>query len=256
MLPGFRFLFAAIVLSLSILVFGLGATALLRAAHEEFASMPSRRAPPEPVFAQQNEPPPPTLALLRFEPVVAEKAPDNVVAAEVPETGAPLEPVAKDATPAEPETLAALSAEDSAPSEAAKPEVPAAETPPAPAPGESAAPSDETKLAAIADAPPPANEAASATPAAETETEVPSPEANIAATKIATLGGPAVTIAETASAKTTDAKPDRSAVRKRVRAQRAKERRRIARRAQLARQATPQQPADPFSQPTIMVRSR
>ena len=54
MLPGFRFLFAAIVLSMSILVFGLGAAALLRAAHEEFASMPSRRAPPEPVFAQQR----------------------------------------------------------------------------------------------------------------------------------------------------------------------------------------------------------
>ena len=38
MLPGFRFLFAAIVLSMSVLVFGLGAAALLRAAHEEFAS--------------------------------------------------------------------------------------------------------------------------------------------------------------------------------------------------------------------------
>ena len=31
MLPGFRFLFAAIILSMSVLVFGLGATALLRA---------------------------------------------------------------------------------------------------------------------------------------------------------------------------------------------------------------------------------
>ena len=31
MLPGFRFLFAAIVLSTSVLVFGLGAAALLRA---------------------------------------------------------------------------------------------------------------------------------------------------------------------------------------------------------------------------------
>ena len=44
MLPGFRFLFAAIVLSMSILVFGLGAAALLRAAHEEFASTPAWRA--------------------------------------------------------------------------------------------------------------------------------------------------------------------------------------------------------------------
>jgi len=53
MLPGFRFLFAAIILSMSILIFGLGAAALLRAAHEEFASIPSRRAAPETIFAQQ-----------------------------------------------------------------------------------------------------------------------------------------------------------------------------------------------------------
>ena len=56
MLPGFRFLFAAILLSTSVLIFGLGAAALLRAAHEEVASAPARRAPPEQVFAQQNEP--------------------------------------------------------------------------------------------------------------------------------------------------------------------------------------------------------
>ena len=65
MLPGLRFLLAAIMLSISMLVFGLGAAALLRAAHQEFVSIPSRRAPPEPVFAQRNEPPMPTLALLR-----------------------------------------------------------------------------------------------------------------------------------------------------------------------------------------------
>ncbi len=59
MLPGFRFLFAAIVLSLSLLVFGLGAAALLRAAHEEFASTPSWRAPPETVFAQPSQTAPP-----------------------------------------------------------------------------------------------------------------------------------------------------------------------------------------------------
>ena len=50
MLPGFRFLFAAVVLTTSMLIFGLGVAALLRAAHEEFASIPSRRAPPETVF--------------------------------------------------------------------------------------------------------------------------------------------------------------------------------------------------------------
>jgi len=51
MLPGLRFLFAAIVLSMSVLVFGLGAAALLRAAHEEFVSVPSRHPPPETIFA-------------------------------------------------------------------------------------------------------------------------------------------------------------------------------------------------------------
>src|SRR5258707_9171163 len=72
MLPGFRFLFAAIVLSLSILVFGLGAAALLRAAHEEFASTPSWRAAPETMFAQQSEAARPTLTMLRVDPPAAE----------------------------------------------------------------------------------------------------------------------------------------------------------------------------------------
>src|SRR5436190_19431118 len=90
MLPGFRFLFAAIVLSMSVLVFGLGAAALLRTAHEQFASIPSRRAPPEPVFARASEPPMPTLALLRFEPPGPEKAPDIVAATVIPEPEAPI----------------------------------------------------------------------------------------------------------------------------------------------------------------------
>ena len=68
MLPGFRFLFAAIMLSMSVLIFGLGAAALLRAAHEEFVSLPTRRAPPEPIFARLDDDPPPTLALLRVDP--------------------------------------------------------------------------------------------------------------------------------------------------------------------------------------------
>src|SRR5205085_12283672 len=79
MLPGFRFLFAAILLSMSILIFGLGAAALLRAAHEEVASIPTRRSLPEPVFAQ-SEPAAPTLALLRVESPVAEKAPELAAA--------------------------------------------------------------------------------------------------------------------------------------------------------------------------------
>src|ERR1700729_351990 len=74
MLPGFRFLFAAIVLSMSMLVFGLGAAALLRAAHEEFASNSSWRAAPEVPFAQHPDTTRPMLATLRVEPPAIEKA--------------------------------------------------------------------------------------------------------------------------------------------------------------------------------------
>src|SRR6202171_6745743 len=77
MLPGFRFLFAAIVLTMSILVFGLGAAALLRAAPEEVSSNPAWRAAPETVFAQQGETTRPVLTMLRVEPQPAEpQAPD------------------------------------------------------------------------------------------------------------------------------------------------------------------------------------
>src|SRR4051812_25330732 len=69
MLPGFRFLFAAIALSISILVFSLGAAALLRAAHQEFASMP-RLIAAETVFAQRNETEP-ALAMLHADAVEA-----------------------------------------------------------------------------------------------------------------------------------------------------------------------------------------
>jgi len=79
MLPGFRFLLAAIVLSTSMLVFGLGAAALLRAAHEQFASNPSWHAAPEATFAQQIENASPVLAMLHADPAVTEPtAPDNI----------------------------------------------------------------------------------------------------------------------------------------------------------------------------------
>jgi hypothetical protein len=256
MLPGFRFLFAAIILSMSVLVFGLGAAALLRTAHEQFVSIPSRRAPPEPVFAQRNEPPMPTLALLRFEPPVSEKAPDSAAAAIGPEPE-PSTASAPDATPAEPEKLAALGPEQPGPTELVKPDAPAAETAPvaAVAPSEApAAASDEVKLAAIAETSPSPAAIAPAT-AAEPATEAPWLEGNIAATKIATLGGPAVTIEQAASVKKTSAKPDRSAARKR--AARARERRRIAaaRRALLAQQAAAQQQANPFD-PQVAPRAK
>ena len=132
MLPGFRFLFAAIVLSMSVLIFGLGAAALLRSAHEQFAHIPQRRSPPEPVFTRQNDPPP-TLALLRVVPEVAEKVPDNVAGTAILETVTPTAeaPAAEPEklAAAEPEKLAALKVtEEPAPAEPMKPEIPA-ETP-------------------------------------------------------------------------------------------------------------------------------
>src|SRR5260370_5502095 len=153
MLPGFRFLFAAIVLSMSMLVFGLGAAALLRAAHEEFASTPSWRAAPETKFAQPSEATGPTLAMLRADPPDAEqKASDNVPAA--------AEPAASASTPGELDKIAALKREDSAPQETVKPEIPVAESQPqsesAPAQADAPAPADETKIAAPEQVSPPA----------------------------------------------------------------------------------------------------
>ncbi len=277
MLPGFRFLFAAIVLSMSVLVFGLGAAALLRAAHEQFASIPARQAPREPVFAQQ-EAPAPTLALLRVEPTAAETAP-----AELPASSEPVAPVTADTTtppaadtpaPAEPEKLAALKPDESPPAEVAKPNSPTVETPAletteaaptsvettptveaAPAPAEAPVPAADVKIAAIPDAPQPTNEAAPAPPA-PTEAQA-SPETAEAATKIATLGGPAITVGNRIAAKRADAKSAAGAISKRARAQRAKRHRLAAQRARLARQAAvAQQPANPFAPPQPAVTRR
>src|SRR6185437_5791077 len=65
MLPGLRFIFAAIVLFISVLVFGFGAAALLSTTREEFASAPAWQPPPETRFAQKNAPAKPVLAVLR-----------------------------------------------------------------------------------------------------------------------------------------------------------------------------------------------
>jgi hypothetical protein len=258
MLPGFRFLFAATVLSLSILVFGLGAAALLRAAHEEIASTPVRQAPREPVFAQPAEALQPTLALLRIDLPTAEKAP-----AELPAASEPSAPAPAATAPVEGEQIAALKPEEAAkPDEPAKPEVSApqtAEAAPAPleaaaAPAEAPAPLADVKLAAIPNAPQPANEAAPA-PLAQMDAPA-SPETVEATTRIATLGGPAVTIENQTAAKPADAKPAADASSKRATEQRAKKHRRAAQRARLARQATvAQQPVNPFGQPTVTRRA-
>jgi hypothetical protein len=249
MLPSFRFLFAAVVLSMSILVFGLGVAALLRTAHEEFASNPFWHPAPEATFPQQSEPRGPVLALLRVDPLPAEQeAPDDVRS-----DAAMVEPAAIASAPAEPENIAALSSEEVSPQETAKPEIPAAESPAqgetAPAQAEAAA--DETKIAAAEQASSPENEAA---PAAPEQTSAPaSPEAGAPSGNIAALDAPTAAIeakpaAKAASAKPVRGEPDDSVIRKRQQARRASQRRRIAVRARLARQAA-QQAANPFAQP-------
>jgi hypothetical protein len=258
MLPGLRFLFGAIVLSMSILVFGLGAAALLRAAHEEVASMPSRRPPPETIFAQSNDDAArPVLSLLRVDPPAEEpKGTENQVPENIPAAAPPAEPEAIVATPAEPDRIAALKPDDSSPPTTEKPEIAVTETP---APGEAppaaadaSAPTDEIKIATAPEVPPAASEAV---PAASEQTGAPaSPETGLASIKIATLGGPPVIIEQ--PAQTAKARAEGSVTKKHAQARRAKERRRLAQRARLARQVAPQQPADLFPQPTITTRSR
>ena len=270
MLPGFRFLFAAIVLSMSVLVFGLGAAALLRAAHEEVASNPSWRAAPETKFAQPSEAATPTLAMLRADPPGAEpKASDNAPAAASPTepamiVSAPAEPASSASTSAELDKIAALKSEDSPPQETAKSEIPVAENPAqgeaAPAQADAPAAADEPKIAASEQVSSPAQSLAAANeaaPAAPEQASVAiSADADLALTKIATLGGPPVTIEAPPPAKAASAKPDESVIKKRLQARRAAQRRRIALRARMARQAPAQPAANPFSQPTITVRSR
>jgi hypothetical protein len=255
MLPGFRFLFAAIVLSTSMLIFGLGAAALLRAAHEEFASIPSRRAPPETLFAQRSDAKP-ALAMLRIDaPAVDQQAAtspltDNAeIAASVQQPAIVSTPPAPEKAAAESDQIAGLTeaattAEKSPPSEmpkldAALPEIPAPAETPAQAGAHS--PADETKIAAIAEAPAAPNDAEIAAPVAAAAPADDS--ARIAETRIATLGGPPVTIETQTPSKIAPA-----VARKSAQARHVVKRRRIAQRARVTQQA-PQTPADPFARP-------
>jgi len=256
MLPGFRFLLAAIILATSILIFGLGAAALLRAAHEEFASNPTWRAPPETMFAQQSEPTKPVLAALVVEPQPAEpKTPETLVstAPEAPATIAP--------PPEEPNEIAAPKAEPASPSETAQ-ETAKSETPAeTPASSERAsvqanatAGAPETKItaidkiAAILETPPPASDAAPAQVSAPAASEIDTTQ-----TTIATLGSAPVAVDTPASPTL-----DKTAIKKqRLRARRARERRRLAaiRRSQLAQQPALQPATDLFGQ-TIPVTTQ
>jgi hypothetical protein len=109
MLPGFRFLFATVVLSVSVLVFGLGAAALLRAAHEEFVSLPSWRLSQQPLLAPQFEMSGPTLAMLRMEAPAPKSLVESTrpqapyLNALIPDAPRP-EPARRDAVRFQPET--------------------------------------------------------------------------------------------------------------------------------------------------------
>jgi hypothetical protein len=240
MLPGFRFLLVAIVLSMSMLIFGLGAAALLRAAHEEFASIPSRRAPPETLFAQRDDAGP-TLALVRIEPsaadqkaAMADSAPDQTAV-----VSAPPEPEqsAKESDKIATLIDAAMPAKDSLLSSTS--EIPVqVETS---AEADSPSPVAETKLAPVAEVTPTASPDQVALTAPAQEAAPVEDSTRIAETRIATLGGPPVTI-ETQT-------PSRKAptvVKKQ--AKRVVKRRITARRTPVALQAS-QKPADPFGQP-------
>ena len=249
MLPSFRFLFAAIVFSMSIPVFGLGAAALLRTAHEEFASNPNWHATPEKTFPQQSEHKEPVLALLLVEPLPAgQEAPDDG-----PSVAAPVEPAAIASVPAEPENIAAPAPELSPQPESAQPEIPVPEspTPSEIAPAQAEAAAGETIIATTEEASSPANEPA---PTSSEETSQPAvPEADAISAKIAALDPPTIAIEakpppKAANTKTISTEPDKSVIKKRQQARRAAQRRRIAARVRAARQAA-QQAANPFAQP-------
>jgi hypothetical protein len=284
MLPGFRFLFAAIMLSMSLLVFGLGATALLRSAHEEFASNPAWRAAPEVKFAQQTEATMPVLATLRVE-TPGQKTPEDATlpAAEAETTTSPTtaaqalpSEVAGPDMPTAPKPDVAV-ADSSRPASDAEPASPQSESRGAAAeqPGEGSRqePRDETKdettvVAIVSTAPSPPDDppiaAATDQGAADAAPAAASISTDPAATKIATLGGPPVDIEtptkanETASkADGSGAKPDESAAKKRAEAKRAARHRIAAARARLAAQQAQQLQAGPFfQQPTPTVRAR
>ncbi|MCS3727007.1 hypothetical protein [Bradyrhizobium betae] len=232
MLPGFRFLFAAILLSTSILVFGLGAAALLRASHEQYVSNPSwRNGPQEQVFAQAPEPALPVLAALRAEPDVAEPAPS--VRDLVPTIGLPA---------SDPEPVAAATTETAAQPQVAEAPSPTAEPAKsdsttdaaAPAPADTLTPADTT--ASIPEARPASTEMTAAAASSAPDT---SPA------KFAALNDPATTAWKDppAKAKADISTPDAKATKRKAKA---KKRHRIVRRPPPQQL---QQQLDPFGQP-------
>jgi hypothetical protein len=261
MLPGLRFLLVAIVLSLSILVFGLGATALLRAAHEVFASDPSWRAAPETKIAQPNDARLPDLAMLQLdsppaEPKLADQSSIPVPAAEPAADPAEAENLSGSPQTGTETAIAPVTA-DSSPPESAKPDISVLE-----------ARSDEADLPvsnAMADAaerPSRSLETTSGPGTLETEVvprlseqpSTPPSSPEIGPTRTANTDAPSATL-ETqpqviaASRDKASTTPDRSLAKKRLQERRAAERRRMAFRARMALQAQQQALVQPVVEP-------
>jgi hypothetical protein len=164
MLPGFRFLFAAIVLSMSVLVFGLGAAAVLRAAHEQFAESGSWRPAPDTAAAQQGEMPGPVLAMLRVDQPAVPKADAALVtplaqpaemAKEMDKSPEPVKTAPPEAQAASPQQAARADIPELAKLDAAKPEVAKPEVAkPEVAPEQPKAEDKETQPAVVAAVPP------------------------------------------------------------------------------------------------------
>lgn len=168
MLPGFRSLFVVLVLATSMLIFGLGAAALLRATHEEFASLPLKPIP-ELTFGSKEadgskETEQPTLAVLQVDTSAAEPAAPESKRAEAQHTATPL-------------SEAQAESEADAPTVDALPAAPAADAPATPAGSDSPAalPSPSNPTPATANTTPPADAAApkssEPTPGGETSAE-------------------------------------------------------------------------------------
>lgn len=253
MLPGFRFLLAAILLSTSVLVFGLGAASLLRASHEQYVSNPSwRNGPQEQMFAQASEPAQPVLAALRVEPVAPEPdeaasaTQDQVQSNQIPSIGLPAVEIG-------PEQMAAVTLEAKVqPESRPEPEVaaiapsaetapPASEAPaPEPAKSEAAASASADILTLVDTA---ASTATTAPKPSVSATEVPRTATPALASRVSDIAAARVAaLNELAPAKT---KAERAAPESKPRAHKPKKRHRIVRRPPAQQ---PQQALDPFGQ--------
>jgi hypothetical protein len=280
MLPGFRFLFGAIVVSMSILVFGLGAAALLRTAHEEFASAPVWRPTPETRFAQAVEASQPVIAMLRVDDASTDTAKDAIKDAGVEP---PADATAKQGqlSPTQPDLdqTASLQSAEPPPSEATKPQAEVLQNPVPENPRQAEAtqaienqpkvvtteqPSAEVQdqsatqtTTEVAKAPATASETApsptaEAAPVAPETFSAPRPAGN-ALTRIAARDGRPVFIAEPKgeNPKAVNAKAEKKkeeAIRRRRAARRAARRRRIALELRVAQQQAAQQQLNPFGQ--------